>query len=80
MKSKKKSIKSNKKEAKLTLNSKTYTLPILKASEGSDVINITKLYSRSVISPMIQGLLQPPHVSQKLLILMAKKEYLGIGV
>ena len=47
MKSKKKSTKSNKKEAKLKLNSKTYTLPILKASEGSDVINITKLYSES---------------------------------
>ena len=47
MKSKKKSIKSNKKEAKLTINSKTYALPILKASEGSDVINITKLFSES---------------------------------
>ncbi len=47
MKSKKKSIKSIKKNAKLTINSKTFNLPIHKASEGSDVINISNLYSES---------------------------------
>ena len=33
--------------AKITINNKTYTLPIYKASEGSDVIDITKLYAES---------------------------------
>ena len=47
MKSKKKSTKSKKNSAKLIINSKTYQLPILKATEGSDVINITKLFSES---------------------------------
>ena len=47
MKSKKRTIKSNIKTAKLTINSKSYSLPIIKASEGSDVINITKLFSES---------------------------------
>tara|TARA_X000000368_G_scaffold413409_1_gene401399 strand:+ start:172 stop:1500 length:1329 start_codon:yes stop_codon:yes gene_type:complete len=47
MSSKKKSTKSNKNIAKLTINSKTYSLPIHKASEGNDVINISKLFSDS---------------------------------
>ena len=33
--------------AKLTINNKSYLLPIYKASEGSDVIDITKLYAES---------------------------------
>ena len=33
--------------AKLTINNKSYLLPIYKASEGSDVIDITKLYAKS---------------------------------
>ena len=47
MKSKKKSTKSKKNTAKLIINSNTYQLPIHKATEGSDVINITKLFSES---------------------------------
>ena len=41
------SKKSNNNSAKITINNKTYTLPIYKASEGSDVIDITKLYAES---------------------------------
>ena len=37
----------NSNTAKITINNKTYTLPIYKASEGSDVIDITKLYAES---------------------------------
>ena len=33
--------------AKLTIDNKSYLLPIYKASEGSDVIDITKLYAES---------------------------------
>ena len=33
--------------AKLSINNKTYSLPIYKASEGNDVIDITKLHSLS---------------------------------
>ena len=47
MKSKKKSIKSKKNTAKLIINSNTYQLPILKATEGSNVVDVTKLYSES---------------------------------
>ncbi len=47
MKSKKKSIKSKKNTAKLIINSSTYQLPIHKATEGNDVIDVTKLYSES---------------------------------
>ena len=35
------------KTAKITINNQTYTLPIYKAIEGSDVIDITKLYAES---------------------------------
>ncbi len=37
----------NSNTAKIIINNKTYTLPIYKASEGSDVIDITKLYAES---------------------------------
>ncbi len=37
----------NSNTAKITINNKTYTLPIYKASEGSNVIDITKLYAES---------------------------------
>ena len=47
MKSKKKSTKSKKNTAKLIINSSTYQLPIHKATEGSDVVDVTKLYSES---------------------------------
>ena len=35
------------KTAKITIDNQTYTLPIYKATEGSDVIDITKLYAKS---------------------------------
>ena len=35
------------KTAKIIINNRTYTLPIYKATEGSDVIDITKLYAES---------------------------------
>ena len=47
MKSKKKSTKTKKNTAKLIINSSTYQLPIHKATEGSDVVDVTKLYSES---------------------------------
>ena len=47
MKSKKKSTKSKKNTAKLIINSNTYQLPIHKATEGNDVVDVTKLYSES---------------------------------
>ena len=37
----------NKKFAKLSINNKTYNLPIYKASEGNDVIDIAKLFAES---------------------------------
>jgi len=37
----------NNKHAILTIGNKSYSLPIYKASEGSDVIDITKLYAES---------------------------------
>ena len=37
----------NKNFAKLSINNKTYNLPIYKASEGNDVIDIAKLFSES---------------------------------
>ena len=37
----------NKNFAKLSINNKTYNLPIYKASEGNDVIDIAKLFSVS---------------------------------
>ena len=47
MKSKKKSTKSKKNTAKLIINSNTYQLPIHKATEGNNVVDVTKLYSES---------------------------------
>ena len=35
------------KSAKITINNQTYTLPIYEATEGSNVIDITKLYAES---------------------------------
>jgi citrate synthase len=37
----------NKNFAKLSINNKTYNLPIYKASEGNDVIDIAKLFAES---------------------------------
>ena len=37
------------KSAKLTINNKTYNLPIFKSTEGEDVVDISKLHSKANI-------------------------------